>query len=162
LVGRFLCRKRYTAAPGRVREGDPSRDGGRGATLLAMVRAPHPRVVDPRHPLVERIRAICLAYPEASEVKAWGRPTFRAGRRIFVMVSASMDRPFTIVFKPEADERPAYLADDGFYSPPYWGPGGWLATAIDGPDADWTRLSKIIDTSYRQVALVRQIRALDN
>ena len=81
-----------------------------------MARAPHPRVVDPRHPLVERIRAICLAY----------------------------------------------VADDRFYSPPYWGPGGWLATAIDGPDADWTELAEIIDTSYRQVALVRQIRALDN
>jgi hypothetical protein len=78
-----------------------------------------------------------------------------------VMVSASMDRPFTIVFKPEAEERLVYLADDRFYSPPYWGPGGWLATAIDGPDADWTELAEIIDTSYRQVALVRQIRALD-
>jgi len=134
----------------------------RGATLLRMARAPHPQVIDPRHPLVEKVRAICLGYPEAAEVEAWGRPTFRAGTKIFVMVSASMDRPFTIVFKPEADERLAYLADDRFYSPPYWGPGGWLATPIDGPGVDWTQLAEIIDTSYRQVALVRQIRALDN
>ena len=139
----------------------PSRCRRRDATLPAMART-HPRVVDPRHPLVEKVRAICLAYPEAGEVEAWGRPTFRAGKKIFVMVSASMDRPFTIVFKPEADERLAYLEDDRFYSPPYWGPGGWLATAIDGPHADWTELAEIIDTSYRQVALVRQIRALDN
>jgi len=127
-----------------------------------MAGAPHPQVIDPRHPLVEKVRSICLAYPEAVEVEAWGRPTFRAGRKIFVMVSASMDRPFTIVFKPEADERPAYLADGRFYSPPYWGPGGWLATAIDGPGVDWAELAEIIDTSYRQVALVRQIRSLDN
>jgi hypothetical protein len=88
-----------------------------------MARAPHPRVVDPAHPLVQRIRDIALAYPEAAEVEAWGRPTFRAGKKTFVMVSASMDRPFTIVFKPEADERLAYLADARLYSPPYWGPG---------------------------------------
>lgn len=122
----------------------------------------HPQVVDPRHPLVERVRAICLAYPESAEVWAWGRPTFRAGRKIFVMVAASMDRPFTFVFKPGPDERLAYLDDGRFYAPPYWGPGGWLAAYLDDPRADWTEFAEIIDTSYRQVALVRQIKALDS
>jgi len=121
----------------------------------------HPQVIDPAHPLVERVRAICLAYPESSEVPAWGRPTFRAGKKIFVMVAASMDRPFSIVFKPGADEREAYLQDARFFSPPYWGPGGWLATDLDRATTDWTELAEIIDTSYRGVALVRQIRALD-
>ena len=121
----------------------------------------HPQVVDPSHPLVERVRSICLAYPESTEVEAWGRPTFRAGKKIFVMVSASMDRPFTIVFKPAPDERPALVADPRFYSPPYWGPGGWLAAPIDQPDPTWRELAELIDTSYRQVALVRQIQALD-
>ena len=38
---------------------------------------------------------------------------------------------YIIVFKPgSADERLAYLERDGFYSPPYWGPGGWLAVPI--------------------------------
>ncbi|WP_411699121.1 MmcQ/YjbR family DNA-binding protein [Conyzicola sp.] len=121
----------------------------------------HPEVVDPAHPLVERVRAICLAYPESVEVEAWGRPTFRAGKKIFIMVSASMDRPFSIVFKPDSDERGPYLQDGRFFSPPYWGPGGWLATDLDQPGTDWTELGEIIDTSYRQVALVRQIKALD-
>jgi predicted DNA-binding protein (MmcQ/YjbR family) len=122
----------------------------------------HPQVIDPQHPLVKRVRAICLAYPEVAEVEAWGRPTFRAGKKIFVMMSASMHRPNSIVFKPAAGEREAYLARDGFFSPPYWGPGGWLAVDLDAPDTDWTEIAEIIDTSYRQVALVRQIRALDN
>ena len=122
----------------------------------------HPQVIDPAHPLVERVRAICLGYPEAVEVEAWGRPTFRAGKKIFVMVAASMDRPFSIVVKPEADDRGAYLQDARFFSPPYWGPSGWVATDLDRPTTDWTELAEIIDTSYRRVALVRQIRALDN
>ena len=121
----------------------------------------HPLVIDPGHPLVERIRAISLAYPESVEVAAWGRPTFRAGKKIFVMMSASMDRSHTIVFKPAPGEREAYLARDAFYSPPYWGPGGWLAVDLEAPDTDWTEIAEIIDTSYRQVALKRQIAALD-
>src|SRR5690606_14886906 len=106
-------------------------------------------------------RGICLTYPEAVEVEAWGRPTFRAGKKIFVTVGASMDRPYTIVFKPDAEERLALIQDPRFYSPPYWGPGGWLATGIDGPDTDWVELGELIDTSYRQVALKRQIKLLD-
>ena len=121
----------------------------------------HPQVVDPAHPLVERVRAICLAFPESSEVEAWGRPSFRVGTKIFVLAGAGMEHPFSIVFKPGPDEAGSYLADARFFAPRYWGARGWLATHIDEPTTDWTELAEIIDTSYRQVALVRQIKALD-
>jgi predicted DNA-binding protein (MmcQ/YjbR family) len=122
----------------------------------------HPRVIDPTHPIVERVRGLCLAYPESAEVEAWGRPTFRAGKKIFALVSASMLDPNSLVFKPLAEERPAYLERDGFYSPPYWGPGGWLAISLDERSTDWAEVAEIIDTSYRQVALKRQLAQLDN
>ena len=122
---------------------------------------PHPQVVDPQHPLVERVRAIALEYPVAVEVETWGRPTFRAGKKIFVLVGAGMENPFAIIFKPAADERLALEQDGRFWSPPYWGPGGWLATGIEGSDVDWIELAELIDTSYREVALVRQIAQLD-
>ena len=118
-------------------------------------------MIDPRDPLVERVRAICMAYPEAVEVTAWGRPTFRAGKKVFVMVSSSMDRPYTIVIKPDPDDRPALLQDDRFFSPPYWGPGGWLGIDIDAPETDWSELAELIDASYRQVALQRQLKQLE-
>lgn len=121
----------------------------------------HPPVIDPRDPLVERVRGLCLGYPEAAEVVSWGRPTFRAGKRIFVMVGSSMDRPYTIVFKPDPADRPALVQDDRFFSPPYWGAMGWLAIDIDRPDNDWTELAELIDASYRLVALRRQLRELD-
>jgi len=35
----------------------------------------------PDHPLSERVRGICMAYPEAVEVISHGRCTFRAGKR---------------------------------------------------------------------------------
>ncbi|MEO7148151.1 MAG: MmcQ/YjbR family DNA-binding protein [Terrimesophilobacter sp.] len=121
----------------------------------------HPTVIDPNDPLVERIRTICMAYPESVEIMSWGRSTFRAGKKIFIVMGSSMERPYSIVFKPDAEERVAYLQDDRFFSPPYWGSSGWLAIDIDQPNTDWTELSELIDTSYRQVALARQRKALD-
>jgi len=121
----------------------------------------HPLVVDPDDPLVRRIRGICLAFPEAAEVRAWGRPTFRAGKKIFALVGAGMERPHDLVFKPDPEERLALVQDSRFYLPPYWGPSGWLAIGLDRDDLDWTELAELIDTSYRQVALKRQIRELD-
>ena len=119
-------------------------------------------MIDPLDPLVERVRAMCMSYPDAAETTSWGRPTFKAGKKIFVVMSSSMDRPYSIVFKPDADERPALVQDARFFIPPYWGPSGWLGIDIDGPATDWTELSELIDTSFRQVALQRQLRALDS
>ena len=121
----------------------------------------HPTVIDPRDPLVERVRTICMVYPETVEMMSWGRSTFRAGKKIFVVMGSSVERPYSIVFKPDAEERVAYLQDDRFFSPPYWGPSGWLAIDIDQPDTDWIELAELIDTSYRQVALARQLKVLD-
>jgi hypothetical protein len=36
------------------------------------------------------------------------------------------------MFKPEADERPALLAGERCYVPPYFGPGGWPGRRIRG------------------------------
>ena len=121
---------------------------------------PHPEVVDPQHPLVVRLREICMRYPEAVEVNVWGRPTFRAGKKIFVVAGSSMSIPVSMVFKPDPDDDPALRQDARIFSPPYFGPSGWLAIELDRVD-DWAEIAELVDASYRQVALVRQRRALD-
>jgi len=122
----------------------------------------HPKVFEPRDAVVERVRTICADYPEFSEAEAWGRPTFRAGpKKLFVVMGSSMDRPHTMVFKPDPDERPALLEDDRFFVPPYFGPSGWLGMDLDLATSDWTFVAELVDTSYRQVALKRQLAALD-
>lgn len=123
---------------------------------------PHPQVVDPRDPLVERVRAICLDYPDFVEVEAWGRPTFRVGKKIFAMVASRSEHETSVIFKPDPDDRPALLQDLRIYRPPYWGPAGWLGIGIDPSTTDWTELAELIDASYRQVALVRQVKLLDS
>ncbi|MFL5530422.1 MAG: hypothetical protein ACJ8BC_00360, partial [Gemmatimonadales bacterium] len=39
---------------------------------------------------VDRLRAICLALPEAIEKETWADPTFRVRERIFALVSTAM------------------------------------------------------------------------
>ena len=34
---------------------------------------------------LDRVRALCLALPEAHEVEAWGEPTFRVKNKLFAM-----------------------------------------------------------------------------
>ncbi|MFU8947704.1 MmcQ/YjbR family DNA-binding protein [Mycetocola zhadangensis] len=121
----------------------------------------HPLLFEPHDPVVDRVRGICAEYPEFAEKLAWGRPTFRAGKKLFVVMGSSMERPHTMVFKPDPDERPALFENDLFFVPPYFGPAGWLGMALEASDTDWTFVAELIDESYRQVALRRQLAALD-
>ena len=126
-----------------------------------LARVGHPQVVDPDHPLIERVRRICLALPEAVEVQAWGRPTFRAAKPIFVHVAATAEQPLSIIVKTDPEEHLALLQDGRFSGAPYYDRNRWLAVDLDAPDTDWQLLAEVIETSYRQVANRRQLAALD-
>lgn len=118
-------------------------------------------MVDPGHPLIERVRRICFELPEVVEVEAWGRPTFRAAKPIFVHVAATMEQPYSIVVKTDPQEHPALLEDGRFYGVPYYSRERWVGADLDAPDTDWGLLAELIETSYRQVANRRQLTALD-
>lgn len=120
----------------------------------------HPRMYDDGDPLLAHVRDVAARFPESVEVEAWGRPTFRAGKKIFAVYGSSgADEP-ALILKPDPEERPALLQDERFFSPPYFGPAGWLALRL-GSGVDWAEVRELLDSSYRQVALVRMLRALD-
>jgi len=121
----------------------------------------HPKMYRDDDPYLADVRKVCLALPESVEVEAWGRPTFRAGKKIFAVFEGNDEHPFAVIFKVESDERPALLQDPRMYVPPYWGPSGWLALDFTVAEVDWDELSELIDASYRQVALKRMLKALD-
>ena len=103
-----------------------------------------------------------LAFPEAVEVEAWGRPTFRAGKKIFAVFSGIEERPWGMIFKPDGDQRASLVQDERFYSPPYFGPSGWLTLDLEAAPVDWDEVRELADASYRQVALKRMLKALDD
>jgi predicted DNA-binding protein (MmcQ/YjbR family) len=124
----------------------------------------HPRTYRDEDQYLADVRRIALSFPEASEVEAWGRPTFRAGKKMFAVWTNHEGHGFGVVFKPEADERPALLEDERFYVPPYFGPAGWLAldlTAGRKRKVDWDEVTELLEGSYRQVALKRMLAKLD-
>ena len=43
----------------------------------------HSRMYDDNDPYLTELREVCLTFPESAEVEAWGRPTFRAGKKLF-------------------------------------------------------------------------------
>jgi predicted DNA-binding protein (MmcQ/YjbR family) len=103
--------------------------------------------------LIQRVRALCLALPEAFELEAWDHPTFRVGsRRGKIFCTAAPDGS-TITLKADPVEREALLAEgDPFYMPAYVGGKGWLGIRTDHPRADWEELAELIATSYCLVA----------
>jgi predicted DNA-binding protein (MmcQ/YjbR family) len=71
-----------------------------------------------------------------------------------------MDVPLSMVFKPDPEDDPALRQDARIYSPPYFGASGWLALELERVD-EWSEVAELVDASYRQVALKRQLAALE-
>ena len=51
---------------------------------------------------LKKIRGICLGWPEAAEIQAWGHPTFRAGKKMFALALHLADRRAVITPRPGA------------------------------------------------------------
>ena len=84
-------------------------------------------------PIVGKLRALCLAFPEALETSSWGHPNFRAGKRIFSAFEIIKGRP-SIAFRLEATDINRLLRTRNFFATPY-GQGRWASMWVDGPHA---------------------------
>ena len=91
----------------------------------------------PDHPLTERVRGICMAYPEAAEVIAHGRCTFRAGKRQFAIVGAAHDESARSCSSPTTRSASRSSSGTTCSSLPYEGAYGWLAIRVDADTGDW-------------------------
>ena len=102
---------------------------------------------DPR----ERLRAICLAFPEAVEVEAWGDPTWRVRGKIFAMEKRGDGRISVWLKAPPGAQEVLVAADPArFFAPPYVGPRGWIGLRLEG--AEWEEVAGHVRSSYRLVA----------
>ncbi len=120
---------------------------------------------DDDDPLLGRVRALCLAYPESAERESHGRPVFFAGRRGFAQYGVSGEDDRRLLVRPDDGDRDALVQHPRATVPPYLGPAGWLGFELRDrpglPPLDWQEMVELVDDSYRRVALVRMLRALD-
>lgn len=117
-------------------------------------------------PLVERVRKLCLAFPEAQERISHGEPTWFAGKgKVFAMLdNHHHGSPHLSVWLPQPIDAQETLieADPArFFRPPYVGPSGWIGVVLD-TEPDWELVQQLVRDAFKHVAtkkLVAQLMA---
>lgn len=108
-----------------------------------------------------RLRAICLALPEAVEKETWGDPTFRVRDRIFAMERRGDGCVSVWCKAPPGSQEVLVGADpERFFRPPYVGHKGWIGMRLDG-DPDWAEVAEVVRRSYRLTAPKRLATLID-
>ena len=111
-----------------------------------------------------RLRAICLALPEATERNSHGEPAWFAGtgRQFVCFADHHHDDRLAFWCAAPPGQQQAMLAEDAeqFFVPPYVGVRGWLGVRLDVP-TDWQLMAELVEDAYRQVAARRLVAALD-
>jgi hypothetical protein len=128
---------------------------------------------DDDDPYLGRLRELALAFPDAEERVAHGRPHFRV-RKVFAVYGSSTkgaadvrtSYPHGLVVLPDESDRAALSEDPRSFVPAYLAPSGWVGLDLSaggvGPDeVDWQEVAELLDSSYRRVAGKRQIERLD-
>jgi len=118
----------------------------------------------PDDPL-ERLRAICLSMPEATERLSHGEPTwFVRGKKTFVMYADHHhdDRLAFWCAAPDGVQAEMVSAEpERFFVPPYVGVRGWLGVRLD-LSTDWGEVAEIVREAYRHVAPRKLVALLDS
>lgn len=117
--------------------------------------------------LLERVRTLCLALPEATEKLSHGSPTFCV-RKTFLTWVDDHHGDGNIGFwcaAPPVEQAGILAADpERFFRPPYVGHRGWIGVRLvvaDGSPPDWDEVAELIEDAYRTVAPPSLVRALD-
>ena len=112
---------------------------------------------------VEHVRSVCLSFPEAHEVEAWGEPTFRVKNKMFAMYANAAThhgggRPSVWVKSTLVNQdllvrwQPAR-----YFVPPYVGPSGWIGIYLDKRPS-WKTIADILRDAYLLI-LPKKLRA---
>ena len=119
--------------------------------------------MDPGGPeLLERVRSICLAFPEATEGGGVGNPSWRVNDKIFAMRHDAHAGRWGIWCKAQPGAQSSLVAaePDRFFVPPYVGVHGWIGIALE-VEQDWDFVAELIGQAYRMTAPKRLVRQLD-
>lgn len=108
--------------------------------------------------ILERLRAICLALPDAREEMKWGHPNWTLGGKIFAAFGFYGGGPSLATKQTPA--RQAQLIDDPerFFPSPYVGQHGWTSMRLEG-EIDWSVVEGLVKTSHGHVSASPKAKA---
>lgn len=103
-------------------------------------------------PLLARVRASCLAYPESSERDSHGSPAFFVrDKRCFATYLDNHHGDGRVALwlpaPPGAQAEALELDPEVFFSPPYVGSSGWIGLRLDR-DPPWAWVERGIRGAY--------------
>ncbi len=105
---------------------------------------------------LERLRAVCIAFPGAEEKLSHGTPAFHVRGRMFVMFvdDHHADGRLAAWCKAMPSEQRALVATDPdrFFVPPYVGVKGWVGVRLDRPNTDWIELAILLEKGWSEIA----------
>lgn len=114
--------------------------------------------------LVARLRAICLALPEANEKISHGEPTWRAGKgKVFATLDDHHHGAghLSVWLSAGLGAQEALIDSDPkrFFRPPYVGHRGWVGVVLD-TSPDWKMVAWLVEEAYRLVARPKLVARL--
>lgn len=112
-----------------------------------------------RRRAVDRVRAVALSLPEATEELTWEvHPTFRVRSKIFVIVS---EDGTSATVKATKEDQAALIreAPDVYGVAAYVGRHGWVDVALERADPD--ELAEVVTEAWRLTAPKRVVAAFD-
>lgn len=112
---------------------------------------------------LERLREICLAFPQAVEDAASvGRPVWKVRGKLFAMRhSLHGEERWSLWVKGEPGLQEALVtaSPDRYFVPPYVGRHGWIGAYLD-VEQRWDELAGLIEDSYCRTAPKRLVAHL--
>ncbi len=116
-----------------------------------------------RDELLERLRAICLVLPQATE-RPGHHVAFQVQEKTFVWFTDNHhnDGRIAVTFKapPGAQDVLVGADPDRFFVPPYVGARGWVGLRLDPGPVDWDEVADLLTDSYRLIAPKRLAASL--
>jgi len=100
--------------------------------------------------ILDRLRELCLALPQARETSTWGSPHFRVRDKIFAGFDPDAPTP-VLGFKLSLERQAQMLRDPRFRVAPYVGRYGWVSMDLSGV-SDWDEVRAFLVESYCAIA----------
>jgi predicted DNA-binding protein (MmcQ/YjbR family) len=112
--------------------------------------------------IIERLRKLCMALPEAQERVSHGEPAWFAGKgKQFAMLDNHHHGAAHLsVWLPQpvgAQELLIEADPRRFFRPPYVGASGWVGVVLDDKP-DWAEVARLVRDAYAHVA-TKKLRA---
>lgn len=109
--------------------------------------------------LLTKLDEACRRLPETVMDEDSGSPAWKAGRKAFVRAVHDGGR-LKFMFRIGVEQQSFLTEDPRFSIPVYYGASGWINLDVQNA-VNWEEVNGLLETCYRQVALKRMLRALD-